>query len=131
MDESIDTQDQGIAVDLRCTFRKKAGFQFVQHIPGNSEKKGILTISNIRDVIRKRFKVLFRKFFLITFVWEEPFPGVDLADEIPVIAAPFATGEFDCTIFVNTVYTIIITYPCTFTDLKRVTSSGMDDFLTT
>ena len=32
MDESIDTQDQGITVDLCRPFRKKAGFQLLQHI---------------------------------------------------------------------------------------------------
>ena len=117
MDESIDTQDQSIAVNLRCTFRKKADFQFVQHIPGNSEKKGILTISNIRDVIRKRFKVLFRKFFLITFVWEKTFSRDDLANEVAVVTAPLTTGEFDCTIFINTVYAAVITNSCTFTGL--------------
>ena len=117
MDESIDTQDQSIAVNLRCTFRKKAGFQFIQHIPGDSEKKGVLPISNIRDAIRKRFKVLFSKFFLITLVWEKTFSRDDLADKVAVVTAPLTTGEFNSTVFVNTIYTAVITNSCTFTGL--------------
>ena len=113
MDESIDTQDQSIAVNLRCTFRKKAGLQFVQHIPGNSEKKGILTISNICDAIRKRFKVLFRKLLLIALIWEKACSRYDLADEVSVVTAPLTTGEFDSTVFVNTVYAAVITNSCT------------------
>lgn len=52
---------------------------------------------------------------LITFVLEESFPGDDLTDEVPVVTAPFATGEFYCAVFVNTVYAAIITDSCTFT----------------
>ena len=62
--------------------------------------------------------VLLGEFLLITFVWEEPFPGDNLADEVPVIAAPFATGELDCTVFVYTVYAAIITNSCTLTGLE-------------
>ena len=118
MNESIDSQDQGITVDLCRTLWKKTGFQFIQHIPGDPEEKGILTISNICDAIWEGDMLLFGEFFLITFVWKEPFPGDDLADEVPVVAAPFTTGEFNSTIFVNTVYAIIITYSCTFTGFK-------------
>jgi len=117
MDESIDTQDQSITVNLRCMFRKKVGLQFVQHIPGNTEKKGMLAISNICDAIWKRFKVLFSKLFLITFVWKKTLSRDDLADEVAVVTAPLTTGEFDSTVFVNTVYAAVIANSCTFAEL--------------
>ena len=62
--------------------------------------------------------VLFSEFLLITFVGKKSFPGDNLTDEVAIVAAPFATGEFDSTVFVNTVYAAIIAYPCTFAGLK-------------
>ena len=114
MDESVDTKDQCITVDLCRTLRKETGLQFVQHILGYPKEKGILTIGHIRDAIRKRFEFFFVKFLLVTLVGEEAFTGDDLADEIPIVAAPFTAGEFDSAVFVNTIHSAVISDSCAF-----------------
>jgi hypothetical protein len=54
---------------------------------------------------------------LIALIWEKAFSRYDLADEVSVVTAPLTTGEFDSTVFVNTVYAAVITNSCTFTGL--------------
>jgi hypothetical protein len=118
MDESIYTEDHGIAVDLRRTFRKETVIQLPQHILGKFQEKGILAVGHIRDFIRKCILHLFGKFLLVTFIREEAFTRNDLAYEIPIVAAPLTACEFDSTVFVNAVYSAIVSYPCTFAGLE-------------
>ena len=118
MNETIDTQNQCIAVYLRRTFRKKTGFEFFQNILGYPKEKSILSIGHICDAVRKYLELFLGKFFLVTLIWEETFSGYDLANKIPVVAAPFAAGEFYSAVFVNSIYTAIIAYPGAFTGPK-------------
>ena len=53
MDESIDTKDHGIAVNLHRTLWKETFFQLPQYILGKFQEKGILNVSHISDSIRK------------------------------------------------------------------------------